>query len=98
MLVQGKLELMGNWDTDVVFHLREASVFPGESPAPVGIVPVGCGGKQTSPLGVCDVAIGTYGFPFEAPVLIVEGKGDSLIVSMDVLQPFIRQLKSNDCF
>ncbi|KAK0137889.1 Retrovirus-related Pol polyprotein from transposon 297 [Merluccius polli] len=107
VLVQGKIELKGMLDTgsmattlsaDVVPRLREAGVLPGECPAPVDIVLVGCGGKQTSPLGVCDMTIEMYGFSFEVPVLIVEGQVDPLIVGTNVLKPLIRQFKSSDAF
>ena len=56
---------------------------PNESPAPVDIVWVGDGGKQTSRLGVCDMGIDMFGFRFE-----VQGP---LIVGMNVLKPLIRQ-------
>lgn len=32
----------------------------GEFPAPADIVLVGCGGKQTNPLGVCNITIKLY--------------------------------------
>ncbi|XP_041926157.1 uncharacterized protein LOC121689966 [Alosa sapidissima] len=107
VLVQGKVELKGMLDTgsmattlsaDAVPRLKEAGVLPGEFPVPVDIVLVGCGGKQTSPLGVCDLAIEMYGFSFEVPVLIVEGQVDPLIVGTNVLKPLIRQFKSSDAF
>ena len=63
----------------------------GESPAPVHIILIGCGGKQTSPLGVCDMDIEMYGFhswiPHRVPVLIVERQVDPLIVGTNVLWP-----------
>ena len=105
VLVQGKVELKGMLDTgsmattlsaDVVPRLREAGVLPGESPVPVDIVLVGCGGKQTSPLGVCNLAIEMYGFSFEVPVLIVEGQVDPLIVGTNVLKPFWRVVSQPD--
>ena len=107
VLVQGKVEVQGMLDTgsmattlsaDVVPRLREAGVLLGESPTPVDIVLVGCGGKQTSPLGVLDMVIEMYGFKFEVPVLIIKGQVDPLIVGTNVLKPLIRQFKSSDAF
>lgn len=41
--------------------------------ASVDIFLIGCGDKQMSPLGDCDMAIEKYGFCFKVPVFIGEG-------------------------
>lgn len=95
MLDTGSMATMLSAD---VSRLREAGVFSGESPALVDIVLVGCGGKQTSPLGVCDLDVELYGFSFKVPVLIAEGQMDPLVIDTNVLCQLIRQFKSSDAF
>lgn len=106
-LIQDKLELKGMLDTgsmattlstDVVPRLREASVMPDDVQVPVNIVLVGCGGKQTCPVGMCDLKLEIYGFSFVVPVLIVEGQNDPLILGTNVLKPLLRSFKSSDGF
>lgn len=70
---------------DAVPRLREAGVLPGESLAPDDIVLIECGGKQTNPPVVCEMAIKMYGFRSEVPVLIDERQVDPLIVGTNDL-------------
>ncbi|KAJ8349270.1 hypothetical protein SKAU_G00244000 [Synaphobranchus kaupii] len=103
--VQDRVELKGMLDTgsmattlsaDAVPCLREAGVVAGEFLSPADVVLVGCGGKQTSPLGQCDLKLEVYGMQFEVPVLVVEGQIDQLIIGTNVLKPLINRFKSND--
>lgn len=107
VLVQDKVELKGMLDSgsmattlraDIVPRLREAGVVEGNFLAPSDIILVGCGGKQTSPVGMCDLKIQLYGFSYVVPVLIVDGQVDELIVGTNVLKSLIRQFKSNDSY
>lgn len=85
VLVQDKVELKGMLDSgsmattlraDIVPRLREAGVVEGNFLAPSDIILVGCGGKQTSPVGMCDLNIQLYGFSYVVPVLILDGQVD----------------------
>ncbi|KAL1277366.1 hypothetical protein QQF64_024039 [Cirrhinus molitorella] len=82
----------------VVPQLREAGVLDQELVPPSDIILVGCGGKQTCPVGMCDLKLEVYGLCFSVPVLIVSGQIDQLIVGTNVLKPLIREMKSNDGF
>lgn len=104
VLVQDKIELRGMLDTgsmattlsaDVVPRLMEAGVVVDTSLTP-DVVLVGCGGKQTSPLGVCDLQLEVYGMKFEVPVLVVEGQIDELIIGTNVLKPLIKHCKVSE--
>lgn len=57
---------------DVVPQLREAGILNQELVPKSDIVLVGCGGKQTSPEGMCDLKLEVYGF--SVPVLYVKGQ------------------------
>lgn len=107
VLVQDKVCLKGMLDSgsmattlsaNVVPQLREAGVLDQELFPPSDIVLVGCGGKQTSPEGVCHLKLDVYGFSFSVPVLIVSGQVDQLIIGTNVLKPLIREMKSNEGF
>lgn len=78
ILVQDKVEVKGMMDTgsmattisaDIIPMLKQAGVMTEDMLAPADIVLVGCGGKQTSPLGLCDLKLEVYGYKFLVPVL-----------------------------
>ncbi len=107
VLVQDKVELKGMMDTgsmattistDIIPMLKQAGVMTEGMLAPADIVLVGCGGKQTSPLGLCDLKLEVYGYKFIVPVLFVEGQIDPIVLGTNVLKPLIRHFKSNDGF
>src|SRR4029434_10510888 len=89
--------LLGQWRPRLVPRLREAGVLLGESPTPVDILLVGCGGKQTNPLGVLDMVIEMYGFKFEVPVLIIKGQVDRLFFVINVLMFLMMVFMSDVC-
>lgn len=62
------------------------------------IILVGCGGKQTSPLGLSNLKLEVYGYKFLVPVVFVEGQTDPIVLGTNVLKPLIRHFKSNDGF
>ncbi|KAL1268831.1 hypothetical protein QQF64_034194 [Cirrhinus molitorella] len=82
----------------VVPQLREAGVLDQELVPPSDIILVGCGGKQTCPVGMCDLKLEVYGLCFSVPVLIVSGQIDQLIVLVQCAENLIREMKSNDGF
>lgn len=107
ILVQDKVELKGMMDTgsmattisaDMIPMLKQAGVMSEDMLTPADIVLVGCGGKQTSPLGLCDLKLEVYGYKFLVPVLFVEGQIDPIVMGTNVLKPLIRHFKSNDGF
>lgn len=107
VLVQDKVELKGMMDTgsmattisaDIIPMLKQAGVMTEDMLAPADIVLVGCGGKQTSPLGLCDLKLEVYGYKFLVPVLFVKGQIDPIVLGTNVLKPLIRHFKSNDGF
>ncbi len=107
VLVQDKVELKGMMDTgsmattistDIIPMLKQAGVMTEGMLAPADIVLVGCGGKQTSPLGLCDLKLEVYGYKFIVPVLFVDGQIDPIVLGTNVLKPLIRHFKSNDGF
>ncbi|KAF7705597.1 hypothetical protein HF521_020883, partial [Silurus meridionalis] len=107
VLVQDRVCLRGMLDSgsmattlsaDAVPQLREAGVLNQELFPRSDIVLVGCGGKQTSPVGTCELKIEVYGFCFSVPVLVVSGQVDQLIIGTNVLKPLIREMKSNKGF
>lgn len=107
ILVQDKVELKGMLDTGsmattisaaVIPMLKQAGVFTDDMLVPADIILVGCGGKQTSPLGLCDLKLEVYGYKFLVPVLFVEGQFDPIVLGTNVLKPLIQHFKSNDGF
>lgn len=107
VLVQDKIELKGMLVTgsmattisaDTIPMLKQAGIMTDDMLASADIVLVGCGGKLTSPLGLCDLKFEVYGYKFIVPVLIVEGQIDPIILGTNVLKPLIRHFKSNDGF
>ena len=76
VLVQAKIELKGMLDTGLMMTTLSTDVvprlLPGGSLAPVDIVLIVCGGRQTSPLGVCDM-LRLMDFVWKSQMLIVEG-------------------------
>lgn len=79
---------------NLVPQLREA----GDLISPTDVVLVGCGGKQTVPVGLCEIKPSLFGFDFVVPVLIVEGQVDELIVGTIVMKLLIRQFKSDEAY
>lgn len=107
ILVQDKIELKGMMDTgsmattisaNIIPMLKQAGVMTENLLAPADIVLVGCGGKQTSPLGLCDLKLEVYGYKFLVPVLFVDGQIDPVVLGTNVLKPLIQHFKSNDGF
>lgn len=103
--VQDSLELQGMLDSgsmattlsaEVVPRLKEAGLVSNDFLAPSNVVLVGCGGKQTSPIGMCELNLEVYGFKFSVPILVVEGQVDQLILGTNVIKSLIRQFKSNE--
>ncbi len=107
VLAGDKFELRGMLDSgsiatsvraNVVPQLREAGVLKGDLISPTGVVLVGCGGKQTVPVGRCEMKLKLFGFDYAVPVLIAEGQVDELIIGTNVMKPLIRQFKSDEAY
>lgn len=107
VLLQNKVELQGMLDSGsmattlsagVLPQLRDAGVLDQDILCSSDIVLVGCGGKQTTPDGVCNLKLEVYGVSFIVPVLIVSGQKDPIILGTNVLKPLISQMKHTDQF
>ena len=107
ILVQDKVELKGMLDTGsmattisaaIIPMLKQAGVMTDDMLVPADIILAGCGGKQTSPLGLCDLRLEVYGYKFLVPVLFVEGQIDPIVLGTNVLKPLIRHFKSKNLF
>uniref|UniRef100_A0A3B5QIP4 Gypsy retrotransposon integrase-like protein 1 n=1 Tax=Xiphophorus maculatus TaxID=8083 RepID=A0A3B5QIP4_XIPMA len=107
VLVGNKIELRGMLDSgsmatsvrgDMIPQLLEAGVVMGEVIPPTNIVLVGCGGKQTIPVGICELKLKLFGFDYVVPVLVVDGQADELIVGTNVMKPLMKQFKSDGAY
>lgn len=107
VLLQDKVELRGMLDSgsmattlsaEVLPQLGDAGVLDRDILSSSDIVLVGCGGKQTTPDGVCNLKLEVYGVSFIVPVLIVRGQKDPIILGTNVLKPLISQMKHTDQF
>lgn len=107
VLLQDKVELQGMLDSgsmattlsaEVVPQLGDAGVLDQDILSSSDIVLVGCGGKQTTPDGMCNLKLEVYGVSFTVLVLIVRGQKDPIILGTNVLKPLISQMKHTDQF
>lgn len=99
--IQGMLDsgsMATSLHADLVPRLREAGVVKGDLVSPTGIVLIGCGGKQTEPVGICEMELKLFNFDYLVPVLIVDGQVDELVVGTNLLKPIIRRFKSNEAY
>ncbi|XP_025759064.1 uncharacterized protein LOC112843922 [Oreochromis niloticus] len=76
--------------------LREAGALVSEPQSAERIVLVGCGGKQTHPKCVYDLALTVHGVKCMVPVLVVSGQRDELIIGSNVLKYLMRVMKHSD--
>ena len=107
VLAGDKVKLQGMLDSgsmatslraDLIPQLREAGVVSGELVSPTDIVLIGCGGKQTEPVGICEMRFRLFDSDYLVPVLIVDGQVDELVVGTNMLKPVIKKFKSNEAY
>lgn len=107
VLAGDKVDIQGMLDSgsmatslraDLVPQLREAGVVNGDLVSPTDIVLIGCGGKHTEPVGICEMKLKLFDSDYLVPVLIVDGQVDELVVGTNLLKPIIRRFKSNEAY
>ncbi|KAK0139959.1 hypothetical protein N1851_023122 [Merluccius polli] len=99
--IQGMLDsgsMATSLRADLVPQLREAGVVGGHLISSTDIILIGCGGKQTEPVGICEMKLRLFDSDYLVPVLIVDGQVDEMIVGTNLLKPIIKRFKSDEAY